>query len=338
MDSKAPITRTMKKAARLLATAAPAALMAGVSPAFADTTVSTATTTPLLTSGAGAVTVASGGTIKLDNGTAVTVDASKDVTVQSGGTLDMGAGDGAAGVVAQAGTTSNISNAGTIQVLETFTPPDADGNGIPEGPIAQATGRYGIRVAPGGTFTGAISNTGTITVDGLNSAGIAVDSTMTGSVTNTGTIRVRGDNSVGIRTGAVSGNVAAGGTIGVVGSGTQALVVNGDVGGLVKINGALSQSASYTADSGATQTLPRSALSTGKAAVEINGNVAGGVIVTTASGSGTTAETTGTIASVGNSPALQIGGTRDITIGGGTTTAGTYSLGIDGSEIGRAHV
>lgn len=336
MDSKAPITRTMKKAARLLATAAPAALMAGVSPAFADTTVSTATTTPLLTSGAGAVTVASGGTIKLDNGTAVTVDASKDVTVQSGGTLDMGAGDGAAGVVAQAGTTSNISNAGTIQVLETFTPPDADGNGIPEGPIAQATGRYGIRVAPGGTFTGAISNTGTITVDGLNSAGIAVDSTMTGSVTNTGTIRVRGDNSVGIRTGAVSGNVAAGGTIGVVGSGTQALVVNGDVGGLVKINGALSQSASYTADSGATQTLPRSALSTGKAAVEINGNVAGGVIVTTASGSGTTAETTGTIASVGNSPALQIGGTRDITIGGGTTTAGTYSLGIDGSVSSAA--
>lgn len=336
MDSSTPIARTMKNAARLLATAAPAALMAGVSPAFADTTVSTATTTPLLTSAAGAVTVAKDGTIKLDTGTAVTVDASKDVTVASGGTLDMGAGNGAAGVVAQSGTTSNISNAGTIQVLETFTPPDADNNGIPEGPIAQATGRYGIRVAPGGTFTGTISNTGTITVDGLNSAGIAVDSTLTGSVTNTGTIRVRGDNSVGIRTGAVSGNVSAGGSIGVVGSGTQALVVNGDVGGLVKINGALSQAASYTADSGATQNLPRSALSTGKAAVEINGNVAGGVIVTTASGSGTTAETAGSITSVGNAPALQIGGTRDITIGGGTTTNGTYSLGIDGSVTSTA--
>ncbi|WP_421836777.1 autotransporter domain-containing protein [Novosphingobium sp.] len=335
MDSSTPIARTVKHAAKnvanLLATAAPAALMAGVSPAFADTTVSTATTTPLVTSTAGAVTVASGGTIKLDSGTAVTVDASKDVTVQSGGTLDMGAGNGAAGVVVQSGTTSNVSNAGTIQVLETFTPPDTDSNGIPEGPIAQATGRYGIRVAPGGTATGTISNTGTITIDGLNSAGIAVDSALTGSVTNTGTIKIKGDNSVGIRTGAVSGNVAAGGTIGVVGSGTQALVVDGDVGGLVKINGSLSQSASYTADSGATQTLPRSALSTGKAAVEINGNVAGGVIVTTASGSGTTAETTGSIQSVGNAPALQIGGTRDITIGGGTTTNGTYSLGIDGS-------
>jgi hypothetical protein len=331
MNSKAPITRTVKTAARLLATAAPAALMAAASPALADTTVSTATTTPLVTSAAGAVTVAKDGTIKLDSGTAVTVDASKDVTVQSGGTIDMGAGNGAAGIVAQSGTTSNISNAGTIQVIESFTPPDTDNNGIPEGPIAQATDRYGIRVAPGGTFTGTLSSTGTITIDGINSAGIAVDSALIGSVTNTGTIKVKGDNAVGIRTGAVSGNVSAGGTVGVVGSGAQALVVNGDVGGLVKINGSLSQSASYTADSGATQNLPRSALSTGKAAVEINGNVAGGVIVTTASGSGATAETTGSVQSVGNGPAIQIGGTRDITIGGGTTTNGTYSLGVDGS-------
>ena len=144
MDSKAPIARTFtqaaKNAANLLATAAPAALMVGVTPALADTTVSTATTTPLVTSTAGAVTVASGGTIKLDTGTAVTVDASQNVTVASGGTLDMGAGNGAAGVIVNSGTTSNVSNAGTIQVLETFTPPDTDNNGIPEGPIAQAAG------------------------------------------------------------------------------------------------------------------------------------------------------------------------------------------------------
>lgn len=340
MDSSTPMARTFKHAAKnvanLLATAAPAALMAGAAPALADTTVSTATTVPLVTSTAGAVTVASGGIIKLDTGTAVTVDASKDVTVASGGTLNMGAGDGAAGVVVQSGTTSNVSNAGTIQVLETFTPPDADNNGIPEGPIAQATGRYGIRVAPGGTATGTISNTGTITIDGLNSAGISVDSALTGAVTNTGTIKVKGDNSVGIRTGAVSGNVSAGGTIGVVGSGAQALVVNGDVGGYVKINGSLSQAASYTADSGATQNLPRSALSTGKAAVEINGNVAGGVIVTTASSSGSTTETTGSIQSIGNSPAIQIGGANNITIGGGASSTGTYSLGIDGSVTANA--
>lgn len=340
MDSKAPIARTFNRAARLLANAAPvaitAALFAGASPALADTTVSTATTVPLLTSAAGAVTVAKDGSIKLDTGTAITVDASKDVTVADGGTLDMGDGDGATGILVQSGTTSKISNAGTIQVLESFTPPDADDNGIPEGPIAEATDRYGIRVAPGGTFTGSISNSGTITVDGLNSAGIAVDSTLTGSLTNTGTNKVKGDNAVGVRTGAVSGNVSAGGTIGVVGSGAQALVVNGDVGGFVKINGSLSQNASYTADDNSTQTLPRSALSTGKAAVEINGNVAGGVVVTTASGSGSTAETTGSVQSVGNGPAIQIGGANNITIGGFASSTGTYSLGIDGSVAASA--
>ncbi|MEI6642672.1 MAG: autotransporter outer membrane beta-barrel domain-containing protein [Novosphingobium sp.] len=336
MHSSTPIARTVKHAARLLATAAPVALLAAASPALADTTVSTATTVPLLTSAAGAVTVAKDGSIKLDTGTAVTVDASKDVTVQDGGKLDMGAGDGAAGIVVQGGTTTNISNAGTIQVIETFTAPDSDKNGIPEGPIAQASGRYGIRVAPGAAVTGNVSNSGTITVDGVNSAGIAIDSALTGSVTNSGTIKVKGDNSVGIRTGAVSGNVSAGGTIGMIGSGTQALVVNGDVGGIVKINGSLSQATTYTADDGSTQTLPRSALSTGKAAVEINGNVGGGIIVTTASTSGSTTETTGSIQSYGNSPAIQVGGASNITVGGGASSTGTYSLGIDGSVTAGA--
>ena len=62
----------------------------------------------------------------------------------------------------------------------------------------------------GGTFTGNIVNGGTITIEGNQSAGIAVDSALTGSLTNTGKITVLGNNSVGIRAGAVSGNVAIG--------------------------------------------------------------------------------------------------------------------------------
>lgn len=349
MHSTPQIARTFSQAASLranlgarrmglLASAAmTGALLLGANPALADTTVSTSTTVPLATSAAGAVTIAKDGVIKLDGGTAVTVDASKNVTVQADGKLDMGANDGATGILVQPGTTTDISNAGTIQAIETFTATDSDNNGIPEGPIAKGANRYGIRVAPGGTVTGSITNSGTITVDGVNSGGIAVDSALTGSVTNTGTIKVKGDNSVGIRTGAVTGSVNAGGTIGVIGAGAQALVVNGDVGGKVKINGSLSQSASYTADSGATHTLPRSALSTGKAAVEINGNVVGGVIVTTASTSGSTSETTGSVQSFGNSPAIQIGGANNITIGGGTSSAGNYSLGIDGSVTANAN-
>jgi len=82
----------------------------------------------------------------------------------------------------------------------------------------------------------------------LNSAVLPVDSALTGSVTDAGTIKVKGDNSVGIRTGAVTGSVNAGGTIGMVGGGAQALVVNGDVGGRVRVNGSLSQAATYTTE------------------------------------------------------------------------------------------
>ena len=328
--------RTARSAGLLLGSAAPAALILAATPALADTTVSTSTATPLLTSAAGAVTVAKDGTIKLDSGTAVTVDASKDVAVQTGGTLDMGAGNGAAGILVLPAAATNISNAGTIQVLEAFTAADADKNGTPDGPIAQATGRYGIHVQTGGQVTGSITNSGTIMIEGLNSAALAVDSALTGSVTNTGTIKVKGDNSSGIITGSVTGNISAGGTIAVTGQGAQALTVFGDVGGKVLINGALSQASSYTADDGTTQNLSYTALNTGKAAAEIDGNVAGGILVRAPSGSSDTDTSSGAITSVGSSPALQIGGTTDITIGGGTTNAGTYSLGIDGSLTSSA--
>lgn len=321
---------SMTSAARLLASAAPVAILLAASPALADTTISTATTAPLVTSTAGNVTVASGGTIKVASGAGVTVDASKTVTVASGGTIDMGDANGTTGVLVVPGTATTIANAGTIQVLETFSAADADANGIADGPIASASNRAGIRVAPGGTVTGSVSNTGTITVDGLNSAGIDIESTLDGSLTNTGTIAVKGDNSAGIRTAAVTGSVTVGGKVSVVGQGAQALVVAGDVGGKVKINGTLSQSSGYATDAGATQTLSRTALNSGKAAVEISGNVAGGVLVA-APDSTTSTETTGSIQSYGNSPGLLIGGAANTTIGGGTTNAGTYSVGIDGS-------
>ncbi|MCW1383126.1 autotransporter outer membrane beta-barrel domain-containing protein [Novosphingobium sp. KCTC 2891] len=308
----------------------PVALAAGAAPALADTTISTSTTAPLATSSAGNVTVASGGTVAVTTGNAVTVDAGKTVTVNSGGAITAGTGNGAMGIfVAPVATT--ITNDGTITVTETFTAADADSNGIADGPVASASDRYGIHVASGGTMTGSIGNTGTIAVDGLNSAGIAVDSALTGDLTTTGTIKVKGDNSVGIRTGAVAGSVNAGGSVSVIGQGAQALVVSGDVGGKVKINGALTQAASYTADDGTTQVLSRSALHSGKAAVQIGGNVAGGVVLYAPVDSSATDQSTGSIIAFGNSPALLIGGAADTTIGGGTTKLGTYSLGIDGS-------
>jgi hypothetical protein len=313
--------------------------------ARADTTVSTSTTAPLKTSTAGNVTVASGGTITLaSGGTAVTVDSNNTATVASGGTItNTGGKDADTGITIEAGRNTTVTNGGTITVTESFNGADTDSNGIVDGPIASASNRYGILVAAGATTTATIKNTGTITVEGLNSGGMVAKSDLTGSISNTGTIKVIGDNSVGIGTKGVSGNVAVEGTVAVVGAGAQGLVVGGDVGGSVRIQGAISQSSSYTNDAGTTKTLSRTDLRTGKAAVEIGGSVAGGILLDAApydlSSSSTdedndgvtdSSEVTGSITSVGNSPALLVGAANDIVIGKVKGRDGEFSLAIDG--------
>lgn len=319
--------------------AIPAALMAGATPALADTTVSTSTLAALNTSTAGNVTVASGGAIKLANSsaTAVTVDSSKTVNVNSGGSLTLSGFSNSAGVAVNSGVTTTITNAGTIALTEDYTPPVLGNSSVVNGSLSQLSNRYGIHVLSGSATSATISNSGTISVEGNNSGGIVVDSDLTGSITNTGTISVKGDNAVGVGVGNVTGNLNIGGTVAVIGSGAQAVVVGGNVTGTVKIDGAMSQAVSYTADDATTQTLSPTALSTGKAAVQVSGNVTGGVIVTVASSSGSTTETTGSIQSYGTSPALLIGGTSNTTIGSVTATTGTYSVAIDGSVGASAY-
>jgi hypothetical protein len=323
----------------------PFALVA--SPALAATTVSTATTTPLTTSSAGDVTVASGGTITVPSGTAVTGNSNNSVTVASGGTLTVGDASNANGMIFVPGIASAIENDGIITVLETYSAADTNGNGIAAEPIASATGRSGITV--GANSSGSVTNTGTITVDGLNSAGIRIGANYTGSVSNTGTITVKGDNSVGLATGAVTGNVTVAGTITAIGQGARAVLLGGDITGTLLFQGAASQAYSYTTDAGATQVLSRSALQTGTAAVEVDGNVAKGLVVyaycspTTVSSvasctSNGTITTTASIASVGNGPALQVGGANNITIGAGASNDGSsYSLVLDGSVSSTAY-
>ncbi|HQS96292.1 autotransporter domain-containing protein [Novosphingobium sp. 17-62-19] len=326
---------------------APAALALLVpQAALADTTISTSQTTPVRTSTAGNVTIASGGTILLANGgTAATVDSNNTVTVASGGAItNTGGKTGDAGIVVEPGRSTTISNAGTITVTETFTAADTDSNGIADGPIASASNRYGILVGSGATTTGSITNSGTIKVDGLNSGGIAVKSDLVGNVSNTGTINVIGDNSIGIATKGVTGNVTVEGTVSVVGEGAQAVVVGGNVGGTVRIQGTVAQASSYTTDGGTTQALSRTALRSGKAAVEVSGSVAGGILLdappydrsstsTDEDGDGVAdaSEAIGAISSVGNSPALLVGGANDIVIGKVKARDGEFSLGIDGT-------
>lgn len=315
--------------------------------ALAATTISSSTTTPLQTSSAGDVTVASGGSITESSGAAVTVDSSNSATVASGGTLTASSADDTGGILVQSGTTATIANAGSILAPESYTVANVTGTTTASGPIADTTGRYGILV--NGTASGSITNTGTISVKGLSSVGIGTLGTYTGTITNTGTIIVKGDDSAGISTQAVNGSVVAGGTISVIGEGAQDLVTAGDISGSLTIQGALSQASSYTTDSSTTQYLSANSLRNGAAAVEVGGSVAGGIVVyapcsaSTVSGvssctSTSSTTTTGSISSIGNSPALLIGGTSDITIGAGAASidGNTYSLAVDGTVTSSA--
>ena len=308
------------------------------SPTLAATTVKTDTTTAQVTSTAGDVTVTDAGTITLSSGSAITVDSNNAVDVEGG--LALGGADGATGIAVNAGTTSTVTvgEDATIAVKESFVPDDDNSDGYADGSIASASNRYGIHVLSGATTSGSISNAGVITVEGLNSGGIVVDSDYVGDITNTGTIKVLGDNSVGISTQAVDGDITLDGTVTVVGAGAQDLVVNGDVSGSVIIEGAVSQATSFTDDDGDTLVLSRAALRTGAAAVEINGNVAGGIYVTAPDPDDDDDDTgTGSITSYGTSPAIQIGGTSDITIGGVSSNSGTYSLAIDGTVSANSY-
>lgn len=319
-------------------------------PALADTTVSSDSTTALVTSSAGDVTVTEDGTITRPSGSAITVDS--DATVDVEGGIEMGDADGAAAISVAAGTASTITvgEDAAITVLEDFVPDDEDSNSIADGAVAEASNRYGIHVASGAASSGTILNEGSISVEGLNSGGIVVDSDWTGSITNTGTIKVIGDNSTAISTQAVDGDITVEGTVTAVGAGASALAVNGDVSGTVTVQGTITKAASYTDDDSATMVLSREALRTGTAAVEITGNVAGGIYVAAPpvdsdssdddednDGVDDDEEATGAIIAYGNGPAIQVGGASDITVGGVTGNVGTYSIAIDGSVTSNSY-
>lgn len=329
------------------------------SPSYADTTVSSDTTDPLITSAAGDITIEDGGTITLASGNAITVDSDNDVTIEAAddddtdsvaGEITVGDADNAAGIFINTGTSVNILKEGTINVTEDFVPEDEDVNGIADGSIASATDRYGIYVEGGGTVTGTIENSGYITVEGLNSGGIVVDSQLDGSITSIGAISVIGDYGYGIKVNDVTDDVTIRGTVQVVGEGSVAFSAQGDIDGALTIQGAVQQLLTYTNDDDISTSLSRFDVRVEAPAVEVAGNVGGGIIVAVApsdddednddedaDGIEDILEGSGSILSYGNGPAMLIGGTDDITIGTVQQSDGNYSLVIDGSVTSNAN-
>src|SRR3546814_14997272 len=119
-------------------------------PLHAETTSSTATTTPVKTSTvkSGArddIKISKDGSIKPTSGTAVTIDS--DNKVVNDGTIQIGNANGATGIFAEAGVTGSITNSATGKnVLDESTEvEDNDKDGEQKGPSAVRNGRPGIQ-------------------------------------------------------------------------------------------------------------------------------------------------------------------------------------------------
>ena len=331
----------------LLASTAALAICASA----AAETISTKVTTPLKTSAvkAGApdaITVTSAGSVVPTGGVAITMDSNHSVTNQ--GALTVSNANNAAGIVAVAGTTGDIVNSGTITVDEPYTATDSDNDGDLDGPFALGSNRFGIRTD--GAHTGKVVHTGTIAVEGNDSAGIRLGGPLTGTLTHDGKTTVLGDRAVGVLAGDVSGAVRLAGTVQAQGKDAVGARFSGDVGGAMIVQGGIASTGyrSTTVPSN-TSKLDADDLLQGGSALMVEGNVAGGIVLAVppkdnspsnadedGDGMDDSKEGSAQVTTYGAAPAMVIGATnRDIAIGPVAGTATQYGLQIDGGITGN---
>ncbi|HVE01770.1 MAG TPA: autotransporter domain-containing protein [Sphingomicrobium sp.] len=335
----------------LASTALGALAVVLATPASGEQVISTAVTTPLTTAGAGDnIRISSTGSVKPTGGAAVTINSNN--SVKNEGTIAIQGANGSTGILANANLIGDINNTNIITIDEDYTPTDTDKDGDVDGPFAQGNNRFGIHVLGGGTYSGNILNSGTITVEGNQSAGIAVDSALTGSFSNSKTVQIAGDDSAAIRLGSVSGSVTigSGSTTSALGHNSVGLLLGGDIGGALVIQGTVAvtgyRSTTAPAD---TSKLDADDLLQGGSAVVVGGNVAGGILLDTRpadnsssdtdeddDGIADASETTATVNSFGAAPAITIGSsTQDISVGAVASSADGHGLVIKGNVSGK---
>jgi hypothetical protein len=315
----------------LAATSLTPLLMIAPAPAVAETLIATAITTPVLTSTTNDnVRISTAGSVKPTSGAAVTINTNNSVNNE--GTIAITGANDATGILANTNLTANIANSGTITIDENYTPTDTDNDGDVDGTFAQGSGRYGIHILGGGTFTGNITNSGAITIEGNQSAAIAVDSALAGSIIATGgAVGVLGDNSFGLHANAVSGDVKlTGGTIAVRGANSVAVALDGNIGGALVLQNAISSTGYRSTTAPAdTSKLDADDLLQGGSAVRISGNVGGGILFDRPPADNSTTDTDedddgvadanesiSSISTYGSAPAIAIGSsTQNVIIG-----------------------
>ncbi|WGM37547.1 autotransporter outer membrane beta-barrel domain-containing protein [Caulobacter sp. NIBR1757] len=291
---------------RLIATVAVAPLLLFAGSAFAETTISNTRTTGVSTAtvnngAADDIKVTNAGKFELTTGgPAITMNAPAK-SVDNAGSITTKAVDNAVGILIDTTggpITGNLTNTGSINHNDDYTPKDDDKDGDEDGEFAEGTGRYGIRVIGGGGLTGNILNSGGIIVVGNDSAGISVESNVDGFLRSFGAISVVGDNAVGIR---VAGDVTGGatalqrangvfvsGSVNVSGENAVGVDVSGDIGtgvnpaGLVISGGVSASGYRYTSrpfSQEARDNLDADDLLQGGPGVRVSGNVTGGIQV-----------------------------------------------------------
>ncbi len=313
--------------------------------------VTTKKTTPLLTStikagAADAINVTKDGSVVLTGGTAVTMDSNNNVA--NAGALTVTNANGARGIVANAGTTGDIVNTGTITLDEPYTPTDDDKDGDLDGPFALGSNRIGIRTE--GDHIGKITQSGTITIEGNDSAGVSLGGKLTGNFIHDGKTSVLGDNAIGVKTGQIDGNVRLAGSVQAQGKNAIGAQFGGDVNGAMVVQGSIvSTGYRYPTPPADPSKLDADDLLQGGSAIVVAGNVTGGIVLAVApkdsdpnnadeDGDGIPDATEGAakVSSYGKAPAMVIGAAgRDIAIGPVAATASKYGLQIDGTVEGH---
>ncbi|WP_426029861.1 autotransporter outer membrane beta-barrel domain-containing protein [Caulobacter sp. DWP3-1-3b2] len=351
----------------LVATVATAPLLAMAFGAYAETVVNTARVERIATATAAGtapgtpddVKIDAAGSIKPTAGTGPLILLNSNNKVNNAGTLATVGLDNTTGIEIRAGNTGTVTNSLAISLTEDYTPTDDDKtaagvaapDGDLDGPFAKGTGRYGVRLMGPGVFTGNIvqDGTGSIIVEGNNSAGVLLETGLVGNLNLGGSVALTGDNSYGVHVAApVTGNVTLSGSTTVLGGNSTAVALDGAVSGAFVVQGSISATG-YRYTNRPTEAviskLDTDDLLQGGSAVRVAGNVTGGVLLNGPTGStvvdGTTTTTsvissstasTAALNVFGSAPALLIGSdTQAITLGAVGAADNAYGLVSKGS-------
>jgi len=326
--------------------------------ALADISITTARTSPALTSVDGKITISSTGSITLTSGTAVTVDSDHDLVIEGPINMD-NSGNDATAILVNGGRTTNLNIKSNITVGENFTAADTNSDGILDPLFASATNRYGFRSTGTTDLIGnvEVTNTSNWLIEGNQSYGMRFQNRLRGKLTWDGNLQLLGANSIAIALDqGATGTVYVSGNLQTKGEGTQAILMGGPLNGALIIDGTISGTGYATVAALSSENQAKLLVNNKQQAgalVEVKSSVTNGILISSIVADSSTTnddedgngikdsnQATASLSQYGGAAALKIGSTTEnITIGGivyntnalaSYTSAPAYGLAIRG--------